>query len=298
MSQGQPYSGGGYRGEYPAPPAQSARPPGGARPRRKRRMWPAVVIAVLLFAAGVLVALALFTLFSGGSRPVENAAQAPNQLAGAVVQGGPPYIVALDAGHGGNDVGAEGVIRETELTEKTVEYLYQLLADNGNFTPVLCRELGQGASIDDRVAQAADAGAALLLSVHGNSDPTYNSSGFECFPKPPGRAYHDESLLFAGYLAEEMIAAGSGFRGENGVRYLYFIQQADGSYERAYREVSDHSTYSDLSLGIVERATCPAVLAEQCYVTNQSDVQAFGTDAGCQKAAECYYRAICRYFGV
>ena len=33
---------------------------------------------------------------------------------------GKPYTVALDAGHGGADVGAEGVIQEVALTEQTV----------------------------------------------------------------------------------------------------------------------------------------------------------------------------------
>ncbi|MGD9559789.1 MAG: N-acetylmuramoyl-L-alanine amidase [Oscillospiraceae bacterium] len=211
---------------------------------------------------------------------------------------GPPYVVALDAGHGGHDVGAEGVIQEVTLTEGTVAHLYKLLQENDSFSPVLCRELGAGATIDERVALAKEAGAALLLSVHGNTDPVYNSSGFECFPTPPGRAGHEQSLQFATLLATEMQSAGSGMRGENGVRYLYYIEQKDGSYEKMYREVSDTNVYTDKSFGILERASCPAVLAEQCYITNEGDVQAFGTESGCQKAAECYYRAICAYFEV
>ena len=42
--------------------------------------------------------------------------------------------------------------------------------------------------------------------------------------------------------------------------------------------------------------SCPAVLAEQCFITNQADVEAFGTEEGCKKAAAAYYRAICRYW--
>ena len=41
-----------------------------------------------------------------------------------------------------------------------------------------------------------------------------------------------------------------------------------------------------------------AVLVEQCFVTNAADVEAFGTEEGCQKAAEAYYRAILRYLGL
>ena len=41
--------------------------------------------------------------------------------------------------------------------------------------------------------------------------------------------------------------------------------------------------------------SCPAVLAEQCFITNASDVESFGTEEGCKRAAEAYYRAICGY---
>jgi N-acetylmuramoyl-L-alanine amidase len=34
---------------------------------------------------------------------------------------------------------------------------------------------------------------------------------------------------------------------------------------------------------------------EQCFVTNQEDVEEFGTDEGCAKAAQAYYQAICKY---
>ena len=34
-----------------------------------------------------------------------------------------PYTIAIDAGHGGTDIGAEGVINEIQLTEATIGYL-------------------------------------------------------------------------------------------------------------------------------------------------------------------------------
>ena len=42
---------------------------------------------------------------------------------------------------------------------------------------------------------------------------------------------------------------------------------------------------------------CPAVLAEQCFVTNEADAARFGSEEGCKKAARIYYEAICEYFG-
>lgn len=49
------------------------------------------------------------------------------------------------------------------------------------------------------------------------------------------------------------------------------------------------------TFGMLKNMSCPAVLAEQCFITNPSDVESFGTEEGCQRAAQAYYKAICNY---
>ena len=48
---------------------------------------------------------------------------------------------------------------------------------------------------------------------------------------------------------------------------------------------------------LLEDVNCPAVLAEQCFVTNADDVERFGSEQGCKRTARIYYEAICAYFG-
>lgn len=206
------------------------------------------------------------------------------------------YVVALDAGHGGGDPGAMGLIPETQLTETTVRYLEELLERDQNFTPVLCHEYGQGAEIEERARAARWHGADLLLSVHGNSEPGGAASGFECYPAPPGRTYHEESMRFARRLTAQVSAAGAQLRGEGGIRFAYYRLQPDGEYLKEIVEASDTSFCADPSFGVLEKPGCPAVLAEQCFITNEGDVALFGSEEGCRLAAECYYRAICEYF--
>lgn len=248
------------------PPPRHRRPP-----RRPRRRFLVILVALLLLGA---IALGFF-LFSGRK------------------SAGPPWVIALDAGHGGDDVGAIGLIQEVELTETTVRHLEALLAADENFKPVLTRKLDKGTGVNDRTRKAKRSGAHLLLSVHGNSDESPDSNGFECFPAPPGREYHEDSLHFAQLLAAEMGAAGSRLRGEGGVRYAYY----DESGQKTFAEISDVTEYEEKSFGVVENPDCPAVLVEQCFITNAADLAAFGGEEGCARAAACYYRAICAYFG-
>lgn len=265
------------------------------RKQNKQRKQKRRLVALLVLAALALLVLLFFILrvLLGGGKTAAEGTTVIERIFGS---GGPPYVIALDAGHGGKDVGAEGLIQEVELTETTVAYLFELLDKDDNFSPLLCREYGEGATPTERAKAATNAAAELLLSVHGNSDYGEGSTGFECYPAPPGRKYHEQSLNFATLLASEMGAAGSRLRGEGGVRYAYYVEDEVGTSTKIFREMSDSAEYADVSFGVVDKPDCPAVLAEQCFVTSSEDLAAFGGEEGCRRAAECYYRAICAYF--
>lgn len=202
-----------------------------------------------------------------------------------------PYTVVLDAGHGGVDVGSSGVIDEVELTEQTVAALTERLKADGRFRAVLTREAGQGMSIDDRNHKAVRIQPDLLLSVHANAEESGTAEGFECYPAVPGMENHEVSMAFALILAEEMEAAGSALRGGNGVRFGYYVN----GDEKLLVDSTDTTIYSYDTFGILKHLDCAAVLVEQCFVTNAADVERFGTEEGCQKAAQAYYQAILRY---
>lgn len=281
------------------PPARSYRPPTRRRRKAKRRMRRWWILPLLLLA----IALALTGIFrlieglGGGDTGVPGTTDVTVgdiQAAGygATLSGSGPWVVALDAGHGGGDIGAEGLVPEVELNDLTVARLYALLEADPDFTPVLTRQAGQGATPKERVKAAKAAGADLFLSVHGNSDSSSDTSGFECFPAPPGRKFYEGSLAFATLVSQEMGAAGARLRGEAGVRFAYY----DSSGTKYFIEASDTTVQSDKSFGVVEGAGCPAVLAEQCFITSAADMELFGGDAGAQRVAECYHRAISSYF--
>ena len=206
--------------------------------------------------------------------------------------------IAIDAGHGGTDIGAEGVINEIQLTEATIGYLEGWLTQDENYTPVRTHAADTFSKNTERAAAANSAGASLLLSVHGNSDPySSDSYGLECYPQPPGRTHHEDSLRLAHLIADKFGAAGQRLRGNAGVRYIYYAGDDESGYEKQVVEESDSTVYSEQTFGLLEKTDCPAVLVEQCFVTSEADVAAWGTDDGCRRAARLYYEAICEYFG-
>ena len=208
--------------------------------------------------------------------------------------GEPPYRIAVDAGHGGSDPGARGVVQENEMTAATAEALWAWLEQDPNYIPLATREsYDVTAKPSERAAAANAQSPDLLLSIHGNSAPEGSSvSGFECYPAVPGRKWHQESYYFAKQLAAAMREAGAGLRGRGGIRYIYYLGNTKQLVESNHKEVREERSFT-----ILEDAECPAVLAEQCFVTSETDVEQFGSESGCKRTARAYYEAICAYFG-
>ena len=209
-------------------------------------------------------------------------------------QVGDPYRVVVDAGHGGADPGARGVVEEKDMTAATAAELLRLLQQDANFIPLQTREsFDETATPAQRAARASEQAPQLLLSIHGNSAANGSTaSGFECYPAVPGRTWHQESFYFAQLLAKEMQAAGASLRGGGGVRYIYYLEND----QKQLVESTHTEVRAERSFTLLEDVNCPAVLAEQCFVTNAADVAQFGSEEGCKKTASVYYEAICAYF--
>ncbi len=298
-----------YRRRQPAPAPRrrpAARPPhpdnhdwyAMRRRRRRRRMGRGLLWAVIL----ILLAAATLAVLWPTLHPADDPARTAPQPAATAAPEDTRPVVAIDPGHGGVDRGSEGPgFGEYEMTWRTANDLADLLEADGRLRP--CLTLTETESQDpdsprimpsERARRAAEAGAALLLSIHGNSDPVYGASGYECYAIPVGRDHHDESLRFAQLVAAKFGALGQRLRGADGVKYIFYDQD-DNKYER---DATDTDVYTDPTFGVLEYAECPAILSEQCFLTNSADVDLLGDEDGCQLAARQYYEAICQWFGL
>ena len=248
------------------------------------------VFAVLMLCLGLFLWKAALEL----NAPAEPAVSVAENDFRPVV-GDPPYRVAIDAGHGGSDPGARGVVEEKQVTAATAAALLQWLEQDSNYIPLQTREsFDATATPAQRAAAASAQSPQLLLSIHGNSAANGSTaSGFECYPAVPGRTWHQESFYFARLLAGRMQSVGAKLRGRGGVRYIYYLENDQKQLvENNYTQVRPERSFT-----LLEDVDCPAVLAEQCFVTNVEDVERFGSEEGCKAVARIYYEAICAYFG-
>lgn len=295
--------------QRPAPPRRRAP----ARPnhdwyamrrRRRRRRWVRGLfwLAALALVAAAVLAVLWPTLHQDTAPRTAPEPQSEPVAAATAPETDTRPVVAIDPGHGGVDRGSEGPgFGEYEMTWRTANALADLLEADGRLRPYLTLTEQESQNPDtprimpsERAQRAAAEGAALLLSIHGNSDPVYGASGYECYAIPTGRANHDESLRFARLLTAQFSGLGQRLRGVDGVRYIFY----DENDEKVLIESNDETVSSDPTFGVLEYASCPAVLSEQCFLTNSADVDLLGDEDGCERAATLYYEAICQWFGL
>ena len=263
---------------------------------RRRKTQHQLLRGMLLVFAALMLCFGLF-LWKAAlelNAPAEPAVSSAEDDFRPVV-GDPPYRVAIDAGHGGNDPGARGVVEEKQVTAATAAALLQWLEEDSNYIPLQTREsFDETATPAQRAATASAQSPQLLLSIHGNSAANGSTaSGFECYPAVPGRTWHQESFYFARLLAGGMQSIGEKLRGRGGVRYIYYLENDQKQLvENTYTQVRNERSFT-----LLEDVDCPAVLSEQCFVTNAEDVERFGSEEGCKTVARIYYEAICAYFG-
>ena len=179
------------------------------------------------------------------------------------------YVVVIDAGHGGNDGGAEksGVL-EKDIDLAIVLALKELLdASEENIKVYYTRTDDSNPSYEKRVGLANKADADLFISVHNNSYKRSSSiKGTEVM--------YSES--FEGAFTSERLAE----------ICMEELTEALGSRDRGLLEGD--------SIYIIKNSEVPVALIEVGFMTNKEELRLLNSAEYQEKTAEAIYQAIFR----
>ena len=108
-------------------------------------------------------------------------------------------LIVLDAGHGGVDPGAIGVIGtyEKNIALPTVQELAQQLTATRRYRVQLTRRDDEFISLEGRVARARAAGADLFLSVHADALPERGARGASVYTLSEQASDREAAMLAA-----------------------------------------------------------------------------------------------------
>jgi N-acetylmuramoyl-L-alanine amidase len=103
------------------------------------------------------------------------------------------FIVVLDAGHGGQDYGANrfyedlGRLNEKDITLSVTLKLGKMLEKNKDYKVIYTRKIDEYPSLTDRTNLANRSKADLFISIHCNASRRSEAYGSETFVQGPNQ---------------------------------------------------------------------------------------------------------------
>ncbi len=167
-------------------------------------------------------------------------------------------LIVIDPGHGGNDVGAIGVMPDgTKIYEKDLNLpialrLYELLQSAGANVTML-RMDDSTISLYERPEMANLMGADLYVAVHNNSSEKPTPNGTEVL------YYNKEWEAGYGYTSKDVAK-------EVYQQLIYHIGLAGRDYQ------------SNPKLAVLNKTMMPAIIIEGAFISNASDLAVMVTD--------------------
>ncbi len=107
------------------------------------------------------------------------------------------YTIVIDAGHGGEDPGAQGRggVREKTLNLQVARELERRLAETGRYRPVMTRDSDVYIKLRDRLGLARKAKADLFISIHADKIDRIGVRGASIYTLSQNASDHETARL-------------------------------------------------------------------------------------------------------
>ena len=213
------------------------------------------------------------------SPPVPSEIPRPGQAVAAI------RTIAVDAGHGGEDVGVkgDGGTAEKDLTLAVARRLKSAVEARLGIRVLLTRDEDRNVPIDERAAIANNSKADLFISLHANAASRGTPSGASIYVAAFNTAQEKQAKL----APERLPTFGGGLRDIELVEWdLAQLRYLDQSTEmaRIVREqfdgrvpLDEHQLFDAGPFRVLESANMPAVLIEMGYLSNADQETALGS---------------------
>ena len=233
----------------------------------------------------------------------------------ATANTGDKIIIAIDAGHGGQDPGAigPGGTREKNVTIAIARKLRTLLNNDPMFKGVLTRDGDYFISVMGRSDVARKQNANFLVSIHADAAPNRSATGASVWVLSNRRANSEMASWLEQHEKQSELLGGAGDVLANSqadpylsqaVLDLQFGHSQRVGYDVATNVLSQLQRIGDLhkrrpehaSLGVLRSPDIPSILVETGFISNNGEERLLGSDAYQQQVAEAIYNGLRNYF--
>lgn len=240
---------------------------------------------------------------------------ATRPAARATSSNGDKVVIAIDAGHGGQDPGAigPGGTREKNVTIAVARKLRTLLNDDPMFKGVLTRDGDYFISVMGRSDVARKQNANFLVSIHADAAPNRSATGASVWVLSNRRANSEMANWLEEHEKQSELLGGAGDVLANSQADPYLSQAVlDLQFGHSQRVGYDVATNmlgqlerigslhkrrpEHASLGVLRSPDIPSVLVETGFISNHSEERLLASDAYQQQLADAIYKGLRNYF--
>ncbi|MDA3132169.1 N-acetylmuramoyl-L-alanine amidase AmiB [Atlantibacter subterranea] len=228
---------------------------------------------------------------------------------------GDRIVVAIDAGHGGQDPGAigPGGVKEKNVTIAIARKLRTLLNDDPLFKGVLTRDGDYFISVMGRSDVARKQNANVLVSIHADAAPNRDATGASVWVLSNRRANSEMAGWLEQHEKQSELLGGAGDVLANSqadpylsqaVLDLQFGHSQRVGYDVATNVLSQLARVGDLhkrrpehaSLGVLRSPDIPSLLVETGFISNSGEERLLASDDYQQQIADALYKGLRNYF--
>lgn len=228
---------------------------------------------------------------------------------------GDQVVIAIDAGHGGQDPGAIGAggTKEKNVTISIARKLRALLNADPMFKPVLTRDGDYFISVMGRSDVARKQNANFLVSIHADAAPNREATGASVWVLSNRRANSEMASWLEQHEKQSELLGGAGDVLANSQADPYLSQAVlDLQFGHSQRVGYDVATNmlgqlqrigslhkrrpEHASLGVLRSPDIPSVLVETGFISNSGEERLLASDAYQQQLAEAIYGGLRNYF--
>jgi N-acetylmuramoyl-L-alanine amidase len=222
-----------------------------------------------------------------------------------------PIIIAIDAGHGGEDPGAiaRNGLREKDVALAIARRLARLVDQEPGLRAVMIRDGDYYIGLRDRIEKARAAQADLFVSVHANSykDRHVRGTAIYVLSRRGASSEHARWVASRENMSDLIGGVEVNSKDDTLAAVLIDISQTsaiEASFDVGGRLLESMGTVNPLQKPEVQQAAfavlkapdIPSILVETAFLSNDEEARLLGTPAYQEKLAQAMLRGIKGYF--